>query len=189
LSAQVPTHEPESIRAGTFSEWTRSLADFSYADGWRLTYRIVGPAELDISTAADTDGIGFAASILTSQSTALPAGDYWMFGTVTLAADTRSVYEGRLTVTPNPSALTPGYDGRSHAKKMLDALQSSQLGTGNTRIVSYTIFGERSVTRMTPDQWLKEYTFWQNIVNEETKQEQLDKGRRQGVFMRFPTTR
>lgn len=186
MSVAVPTREPIELRAGTLSNWTRNIADYSYADGWRLAYYIRGTiGSLDLTTTADTDGIGFAASILTSQSTALPAGDYKMVGLVTLGADVREAYSGSLTVLPDFSTLTAGYDGRTHARKMLDSLQSAQLGSGGNRMVSYTIFGERAVTMMTPDQWQMEYAFWEDRVNWEKKGEALKRGENIGIGIRF----
>jgi len=150
LSATVPTIEPTEFRAGTVVEWTRAVTDYSYADGWRLTYRLRGVGELDISTTADDDGNGFAVEITAAQTSALPAGDYWMVGTVTRGDDTREAFSGAVKILPNFATLTAGYDGRSHAKKMLDALQSSQLTGAGNRIVEYTIFGERTVKTLTP---------------------------------------
>lgn len=166
-------------------QWERTVADYYYDEGWRLTYHIRGSiGTLDVSTSAASDGKSFAAEITTAQTTELPNGLYSLIGIVASGTDSREAYSGSLMILPNPSTLTAGHDPRSHAKKMLEALQSAQI-MGGHRIVSYTIFGERSVTMMTSEQWTREFAFWEDRVNWEKKAEALKRGERIGVGIRF----
>jgi hypothetical protein len=53
------------------------------------------------------------------------AGDYTLLGWVTKATDRVTLDPGRITVLPNLAAVTAaGYDSRSQAKQMLDAIDA-----------------------------------------------------------------
>ena len=194
MAADIPTIEPTRFRSGETVKWTKALADYSYADGWRLTYYLRGgQGALDIAASADSDGIGFSATISAAHTGQLPAGLYWMEGRVAYNGEAYVVVPSyQVTVDPdfsNTAQVQAGYDGRSHARKMLDALQSAQLSAGGQRIVSYTIFGQRTVTNYSQEQWQKEYAFWESKVRDEEKQAKADRGERTGIYMRFRNPR
>jgi hypothetical protein len=180
VAADTLTREPLEFRAGDSISWEKSLGDYSAAD-YTLTYRARGVAQFDITCTTASDGITFAASLTAAQTTALQAGDYWIVGTVvaTSGGDTKTIYAANIRVLPNfqdASAVQAGYDGRTHARKMLDSLESAQLNEGGSRIVEYTIMGERSVKRFTADEFIKEHTYWRNIVTQEERAAALARG-------------
>jgi hypothetical protein len=191
VAAEVPTKEPLEFRAGDSVSWSKSIADYP-ADEYTLTYRARGVGTFDITCTAD--GTDFLAALTAAQTTALQAGDYWIVGTVADIAtgtDVQTKYAANIRVLPNFATLTAGHDGRSHARKMLDSLQSAQLGAGGSRIVSYTIQGERSVQLMDAAQWQKEYGFWEARVRQEEIQAAIDRGETGAgkIYMRFTPVR
>jgi hypothetical protein len=191
VAAEVPTKEPLEFRAGDSVSWSKSIADYP-ADEYALTYRARGAGSFDITCTAD--GEDFVATITAADTAQLQAGDYWIVGTVTAGTDVKTIYAANVRVLPNfqdAAAVTQGYDGRSHARKMLDSLQSAQLGAGGSRIVSYTIQGERSVQLMDAMQWQREYGFWEARVRQEENQAAIDRGETGAgkIYMKFRSPR
>lgn len=174
MAATVAIKEPLEFRAGDSVLWVKSLSDYP-ATGYSLTYYIVGPTKPE-PIVATQNGSDFSITLSTAYTTALQAGDYWIEGKVTGADGTFTIYAAAIRVLPNFSTIEAGHDGRTHARKMLDALESAQLADGGTRIVSYTIFGERSVTNMTGEEWLKQHVYWKNLVLSEERQATIDLG-------------
>lgn len=103
MATEIPTCEPTSIVAGDTVKWTRSLADYSYADGWRLKYGLRGVSKLDITTTADADGVGFAVTISAGDTGKLEAGQYQLLGWVELNGENYTV------IGPQPVTVTPNY--------------------------------------------------------------------------------
>lgn len=109
--------EPTSARAGDTLTWTRSFADYPASAGWALAYVFVGADKRTISAVADGDA--FDVSFTTSGWT---AGDYAWQAYVTLAGERHTVATGRLALAPDLTAVQAGFDARSSAKRMLDAV-------------------------------------------------------------------
>lgn len=164
--------------------WSKSLPNYP-ATGYVLTYYIAGPTKPD-PIVATADGTGFTVSLSTAYTTALQAGDYWIEGKVTGADGTFTVYAANIRVLPNFTSAEAGYDGRSHARKMLDSIDSASLAAGGNRIVEYTIFGERSVKTMTTQEWQSWRVYWQGEVANEERQAGIDRGEtgRGNIYMR-----
>lgn len=179
MAAALPTTEPTEFRAGDTIQWVKSLADYSAAEGWTLKYYLVA-SQRKITITATASGSDFAVTISATDSATLSAGPASLVGVVTSDSETHTIGP-QLTVTILPNFASDadvqaGFDGRTHARKMLDALESAQLSDNNSRIVSYTIFGERSVTLMNAEEWQKQHSYWRNIVVQEERQAAIDRG-------------
>lgn len=80
----IPTHEPHAFVAGDTVQWSKTLPDFSPADGWSLHYRLVGDAsEIAAASIVATDnGIGGWDVVIPATATLLAAGTYRLIGWV-----------------------------------------------------------------------------------------------------------
>lgn len=108
MAADIPTHEPITIIAGDTVKFTRALDDYSYADGWRLTYEIRGASKLDVVATADTDNTGHAVTVAAGDTGTLEPGQYRWFARVGLNGEVYTVDSGTLIVEPNPSKAEAG---------------------------------------------------------------------------------
>lgn len=132
-------------------KWTRALSDYSYADGWRLSYAIRGVKVLDVDAVADTDGIRHAITIAATDSAKLDAGDYQWFARVMLSDEVTTVGRGVLTVEPNPTKAQAG-DLQAAEEKLLATIEKTILLIAANPHASYAIEG-RAVTFQNIGEW------------------------------------
>lgn len=125
MAAAVLTKEPESIRAGDTLKFTKSIADYSAADGWTLTYNFIkATGDNPFSFTATTSGSGYAITVSASTTTGWPAGDYRGEAVVSsLSGEVYTVWNGALSVLPS-LAQSAGVDNRSTAKIILDSIEA-----------------------------------------------------------------
>lgn len=126
MSIEIPTIEPAKVRAGDTVTWLKSLADYP-AGTWTLYYRFINAtAKIDITASASGDAHLVSVPITITDDWVV--GDYTYIAWVTAGTERVTVAQGRITVLPNLAAIaTAGYDSRTHAKKMLDAIDASIL--------------------------------------------------------------
>lgn len=127
MAINIPDTEPGRVRAGDTITWRKTLADYPASAGWTLYYRgINAGAKFDITAAADADA--HLVSVSASTSAAYTAGSYTLLAWVTKGAERVTLAQSAIIVDPNLAAVSAaGYDSRSQAKKMLDAIDAALL--------------------------------------------------------------
>ncbi len=149
--------EPTVLTKGDSASWIKTLSAYPAGDGWALNYYIRGAVALDVSTIAS--GSNFLAELLPSETDTLAAGDYIWSSKVTKGSERITIATGNLTILPDISDESAGYESRPHSKIMLDAIESVLQGKANQDVSSYSIQG-RSLTRMSAEeleQWRDKY--------------------------------
>lgn len=137
-------NELNKICAGTDVEWS---FDHVLADGSnQFVYELRGPGAITIN--AEAVGGQVAVKELASTTAAWKAGLYeWRLFIVD--GDSRKQDGvGQVVVDPNFFELGAGYDPRSHAEKMLDAIKSVLEGRMLSDHESYTDVDGRSLNRI-----------------------------------------
>lgn len=186
MAASIATTEPASIRAGDTALWTKALSDYSAADGYILTYYIVGPVNL--SKAATTSGTtDFAVTLTATDTATLTPGDYAITGQVSLAGAVFTVYSARLTVLPNLASAAAGSETRSYWRKLRDDIQAAYAVFITDPTQAYTIMGERSVTLKTTAEFQRALAEAQGHVDAEDAA--AGHGRNRNVYMKFRNAR
>lgn len=146
----VPRQEPASLHAGLTWQWRREdLADYP-ADTYALKYAFRG-ASSGFSVTASADGMAFAVSIAAATTATYAAGSYTGVGWVESGSTKIEVWRGRLDVRP---ALDTG-DGRSHVRKVLDAIESVLEGRASRSDRDYEVntgSGSRRLSSFTPEE-------------------------------------
>lgn len=126
MAITLPTTEPARVRAGDTVAWTKALADYPASAGWVLHYRGVNPVgKFDIIASAEGDS--HRVSVAPADSATWTAGEYTLIAWVDDGTDRVTLPTSRITVLPNLAAVAAGYDVRSQAKKMLDAIDAALL--------------------------------------------------------------
>lgn len=153
MTTTIPTTEPTAARAGDTWEWKRSLADYPATD-WTLTYILFNAAG-KVTITASADGTDHLVDVAPATTAAYAAGRYDWVAHVTDGTDRYQVGAGTITIQPDVSAAS-SYDSRSHARKMLDAIDALLEGraTNDQLDIVATAVGDRSVGRK-PDLLLK----------------------------------
>jgi len=145
----IPTNEPEEMRAGVTWEWRREdlSTDFPASGGWSLKYwfKKEGAVPGNFSIDATASGAFFAVSVLAATTAAYVAGNYTWAAIVTKATDIRQVDTGRMVILPRYDQVA-NLDDRSHARKVLEAIEAvieNRASSTQREMVSFTI-GNRS---------------------------------------------
>ncbi len=170
VSIDIPTTEPSEITAGDTATWKKSLSDFLASDSWVLTYALVKTNKL-IEIIAAADGDDYLVEELPTVTTDWDPGIYHYQAYVTKATERYQVGEGTIEVLED-FATTTGFDGRSHAKKTLDAIEAVLEDKATQDQLSYSI-GGRSLSRFS---W-EELTGARNYYRAEYLKEERKAGR------------
>lgn len=145
MAIDIPTTEPARVRAGDTVTWRKSFADYPASAGWTLYYRLINAAgKFDITATADGDT--HLVSVPKATTDDWTAGDYTLLAWVADGTDRVSLPTGRITVQPDLAAQAAGYDSRTQAKKMLDAVDAAllSLSTGERlAVIEAEVAGRR----------------------------------------------
>ncbi|MFP6706155.1 MAG: hypothetical protein VCE75_09015 [Alphaproteobacteria bacterium] len=146
----VPTTEPATIVSGDLLQWKRTDLGTDYANGsYTLSYkaRLEGTGSTVITITASASGDDFLVSVGQSTTASYTAGDYRWQAYITRNSDSErlTIDSGTFEVAANRSASTA--DPRSHAKTMLDKLESILEGRADGDVAAYSING-RSLTKL-----------------------------------------
>lgn len=127
MAIEIPTTEPARVRAGDTVTWRKSLGEYPATAGWTLYYRLINAtAKIDITSTAS--GADHLVSVPKATTDDWVAGDYVLVAWVADGTDRVSLPGGRITVQPDLAAVSAaGYDSRTQAKKMLDAIDAALL--------------------------------------------------------------
>lgn len=170
MSAAVPTIEPQTFRAGDFLTWSKSLTDYPANAGWSLAYTLINAAG-KITINASVSGADHLVSVPAATTATYVAGGYTWMARVTKATEIYTIGQGSIEILPNLAAagvLT--YDGRSHAKIMLEAIEAAFEGRASSTQLEYEISGRR-VRNMTPEELIKWRSFYKAEVAKEANAE------------------
>lgn len=170
--------ELKEITVGTLVKFPFTHPVYKPADGWTLKLYFRGATALDI-TATTQDAYTFLVTLTVAQSGTLTSGQYFFQAYVSKGSgaseETHMVDSGAIRVLPNLSAAAAGFDGRSPARKTLDAIEAVLAKRATTDQQSYTI-GQRTLTRIPLDQLLVFREKYARIVAQENRRLRRAKG-------------
>lgn len=132
----IPDTEPTEFIAGDTVKWTRDFSADYPVGTWTLTYYFRG--EVSKSVTCTTSGILHLATISAATSATYLPGTYTVKARVSNGSEVYTVWEGSIVVVENPG-LGNSYDGRTTAKKMLDAVESALLNNASREEEEYEI--------------------------------------------------
>jgi len=150
MSYTVPSIEPAEIVSGDFLTWKISNSTYP-ANLYTLSYRLVGSAGVQTVTAS-ADGNDHLVEVAGDSLVGPPAvvgTDAWVAGFYTwtkfateIATSRRiTLGTGKLTVLANPATQT-ATDTRTHARKVLDAIEAVLEGTASKEQSEQSIDGK-----------------------------------------------
>jgi hypothetical protein len=145
---------PKSFTAGESIEWRLRLELYSVSAAWEVVYHLRGSTEeATLEIAAIADGDSHLVNLKSIETIDYQPGMYWWQCFAKKDDDVKLVASGECEIKPNLTTLAH-YDGRSHVKKVLDALENTLLGKAGRDQLSYSIAG-RSLSRMNPSELLE----------------------------------
>ena len=142
---EIATTEPTFLRAGDTWAWTRTLADYP-ASAWTLTYYFRN-ATAKFDVAATASGDSYAVTVAKALSGKTPGWYDWT-AFVESATERHQVDAGRIQILQNVAADAV-YDGRTFARKMLDAIEAAleSRATGDQLDLITAGTGDRNIGR------------------------------------------
>lgn len=183
----IPSTEPVSITAGDTIAWVKSLTDYPASAGWVLKYRLIN-ASNKYDIVATSSGDDFHINVLASTSSSYAAGLYDLQAFVEKAGERYTISSGRLQIFPDLAAQATGYDNRSTARKILDALLSAYQSAAENRafVQEYEIAG-RHMKFSTAADWIAQINYWQSQVKAEERAQNINNGMASGnkLLVRF----
>lgn len=129
-----------TLIVGDTLDFPTSVSGYPASAGYTLTYRLIPLVPgTPITILAGANGDDYRTQVEAVTTATWAAGQYSWFAEISKALDKFIVDSGVLTLKPNPRTIT-GYDGRSPARKALDAIDAGLATFGaNAHIQEYTI--------------------------------------------------
>lgn len=176
----IPTNEPQQLRAGDTWKWRREdLTDYPAAS-WTLTYRFKHPTLAGFEVIASADGNNYSVTVAAATTAGFSAGTFsWLAWVAGGTSEKYTVDEGTLEVLPEFRAGTVAstLDARTDAKKIYDDLLAAYKTYVTSRglVKSYSI-GTRQMTFHDQGDLLKQLNYWKAQVLAEEQAERLRNG-------------
>lgn len=113
---------PSQITAGVTLNHKIAHAAYPADDSWTLTLYLRGPATIDLVSSADGQAHVLGATAETTG--AWMAGQYWATLRASDGEIVAEVESGQLTVAADLAQVNGLYDGRTHAQRVLTAIEA-----------------------------------------------------------------
>lgn len=169
MAPTTPNEEPDTIHVGDTLKFLISAPDYPASDGWVLKYYFQNATNaFQVSAAASGD------AHLVAATAAWPEGDYQWTARAEKGTEKFPIRSGAMLVKPD---LAVAGDQRSHAVKVLDALNALIEGKalrGDQQ--SYQIAG-RSIARLSPIDLQSWQSYYQRKVDAERAKEARAQGK------------
>lgn len=177
--AAAPATEPPGFVAGDLVMWRRTddLTRQYAVAGYTLTYAIrpaAGGATVVTATGSVVAG-EWRIAIASTVTAEMAVGRWYWSAYITRIADGARVQidDGEFTVEAN-RVVNPA-DTRSHAVKVLDAIEAAIEGRAGDTVQSYTI-GGRQINKMSADELIKWRSYYRAEVQAERDEARLSNG-------------
>jgi hypothetical protein len=148
--------QQQRLIAGDSLVFTTSVPDYPPSAGYQLDYRLVrrDAAGAAISFTAGTSGDVYSVAVTPATTAAWTPGRYTWASYASKAGERYTVGQGELVIEADPATITAPYDNRSHARKVLDAIEAVLENRATTDQQQVSIAG-RSLVRMPVAELLK----------------------------------
>jgi hypothetical protein len=163
---EAAMNEPTKIVRGLSLTWTESLSDYKASDGWTLKYSLSN-SSANTTLTSTADGDDHVITLTTAGTTALALGTSTWISYVDDGTDKYQIATGVLTVQ---AAIGTSVDRRTHAKKMLDAIEAVLESRATREQEELTIAG-RSIKYMSLEQLIKARGHYEYLVKQEASDE------------------
>lgn len=173
--------------AGDTLDFVTEVSSYPASAGWTLRFRLVprsGAGSAITFNAATYETTKYRVQVGNSTTANWAAGEYSWWSYVETGTERYTVDSGLVKILPNPASITP-HDLRSHARKMLDAVEAA-IEALNLKAKAYTI-GSRSYTRAELPELITLRDRYRREVADEDAREKLAAGlpNPRDVYIRF----
>jgi hypothetical protein len=141
--------QQQRLIAGDSLVFRTSVPDYPPSAGYSLTYRLVrrDAAGSAITFTAGVDGDEYSVNVPPATTAPWTPGRYTWASYASKTGERFTVGQGELVIEADPATIGAPYDNRSHARKVLDAIEAVLENRATTDQQAVSIAG-RQVTRM-----------------------------------------
>jgi len=163
----MTTRLPNPITAGDTLTFLVSSSLYP-APTWTLFYRLVSLVSTldEITFSGTAEGSDHRILVTAAASAGWDAGTYQWFAYFSDGTSRYTVDQGTVTLRGNPATIDAGYDGRSHARKVLDRINAG-IEALNLGVKSYTILGRDMTYRDIPELLMLQNRYEAEVAAEE----------------------
>ena len=165
----IQNYIPYEFYAGDTVIWQIENLNTDYSNSTHtLTYkfRLENNGSTTFSVDATADGNNYKITLSASTTASITEGKYNFISYVTRTSDNARVTVDRGMIEVKPNLASSTSETRSHAKKMLDLIESLLEGKATKDVSSYSIAG-RSLNKMSVSELLE----WRNYYKTEYNRE------------------
>ena len=170
MAISIQTYEPKILVAGDTWKWKRKDLSTDYpSSSWTLSYEARGASTGTISITSGRDGTSedYLIDVAASTTANYVVGSYTWDAYVTKDSERYKVRSGFWDVKQNLATALAGYDGRSWARKTLDAVEARLTGRSSNEIDRYMI-GDRQIAKIP----IEELMVWRSKLKAEVTREE-----------------
>ncbi len=189
-TSKLPTGEPDEIVAGDLLRWRRTDLSNDYDPTlYTLKYsaRLAAVTSTEVEITATSDTTGFYVDEASATTAAYAVGDYYWQAYITRIADSERILvdSGEWRILSNFDVDTPA-DPRSHAKRMVDMIESVIENRADSDVIYYMI-GGRAVSKMPAGELTKWRDYYLAEYNREQKANDVARGKsnQSSITVRF----
>lgn len=174
MAREIPSTEPTEFVQGETVKWTKTFSDFPTSEAWAIVYELRGESTEAVTGSIAGDEYEF--ELTASETAAMTIGDYWWQSWAEKGAEKYVIASGRMTLKSDLGEEAAGYDGRSNAKIILDALNALAEGKA-TKDQRDVMVGDRRIVRLAPQELMDWISFYQARYNKELADENVARGK------------
>lgn len=192
MSTTIPDVPPVEFSAGETLCFDFSSSDYPAGSSWELNWYLKGDSQFTWAWSSEVAASGddFRTTVAASSTASIGEGRYWLIGQVTKSGEVHQVYNQECTVLPDASVTNGSFDGRSHARKVLDAIEDVIEGRATRQEASYSIGGgpvAQQIELASFDDLLKFRNRYKSEVKAEEEKAARERGEKTGrkILTRF----
>jgi len=141
MSACLPTHEPDKLRAGETLQFVKSLTDYPADAGWVINYSLRGIAATKIDFSSVASGKDHSVIVPFGTTTGWLPRIYRGVGIVTDGTTAKVIWNGQIEILPNLAAMDGGTDTRTPNRVALDNVRAVLSGRASSTIKKSMVEG------------------------------------------------
>lgn len=176
-------HFREEHVAGDTFDMTVEVVDYPASDGWTLKYRLVPQfatptqAPIVMTAVTNADGKRYDVQASPASTAAWTAGFYTWSRWVEKSGARQTLDEsGQLEVKADPATIVQGFNSRSHARKMLEAIETALEGFAANPVMKSYAVGTRQYLRAEIPELLRLRQYYEIAVRTEVAANALEAG-------------
>lgn len=186
-----PNAEPLRVAAGDSIKFTRTIPAYKASQGWSLKYSMRGVVGSAIDFTSTASGDDHLVQVDAGTTSGWPPGKYFTQGrAIGPGGETHLIFYGEIQVFPDLAIQPKEFDGRSHARICLDAIEAVLQQRATDDILGIKIEGTEIGRLSVPQLLLFRDRYKQEVKSQEEQARNMaGKATGRNILVRFSPVR